>query len=671
MNRISLVLLVAFFIETTVNSQDYKFGKVSKSELEEKYYPLDSSANAAYLYRKRRTFYDYSSVKGFRIINQYHHRIKIYSKEGFNEATRKIPYYKPDASNNEKVSSITAVTYNLNKDKIIKSKISKNDIFDEKINKYFSQKKVTLPNIKKGSIIEIEYKLVSPFIRSIDDLKFQHNIPVKKMISLIEIPEFFNFKNRIRGYYFINPENSKGKRVISQTFREGPTKANGGYSSYQNSKANYTINISKYEKENIPAIKDNEPFVNNINNYRAGIDFEIDFIKYPNEGAKFYTTSWSDVAKNIYSNLNYERELVDSKYYVDDLQLLTKGTKDDYQRVMNIFQFVKQKVKWNGYKGIYLDKTLKRAYKEGSGNVAVINLLLTSILRKVGLDVNPVLVSTQSNGIPFFPTRNGFNYLISAVTIENRIMLLDASEYYSYPNLLPKRALNWNGRLIMQDGNSSWINLTSGALSKKESTASVKINNEGFLEGITRDKFIGLEALEYRNNYNKIDQSQLISDLEVRYAIDIANYKINNKEKISKAITRIIKFSSEDLVERINQKMYIKPLLFYGYSSNPFKLKERKFPIEFSSPWEEKHTIVIEIPSNYNIESTPETKALSLPNNLGIFKYKVIISGKTIRVLSLLKFNSSTINEDYYQILKGFFAEFIKKQSEKIVLIKS
>ena len=34
-------------------------------------------------------------------------------------------------------------------------------------------------------------------------------------------------------------------------------------------------------------------------------------------------------------------------------------------------------------------------------------------------------------------------------------------------------------------------------------------------------------------------------------------------------------------------------------------------------------------------------------------------------------FNSTSINESYYQILKGFFAEFIKKQSEKIVLIKS
>ena len=51
MKRISLVLLVVFFIETTVNSQDYKFGKVSKAELEETFYKSDSSASAAYLYK--------------------------------------------------------------------------------------------------------------------------------------------------------------------------------------------------------------------------------------------------------------------------------------------------------------------------------------------------------------------------------------------------------------------------------------------------------------------------------------------------------------------------------------------------------------------------------------------------------------------------------------------
>ena len=117
--------------------------------------------------------------------------------------------------------------------------------------------------------------------------------------------------------------------------------------------------------------------------------------------------------------------------------------------------------------------------------------------------------------------------------------------------------------------------------------------------------------------------------------------------------------------------MYIKPLLFYGYSTNPFKLKERKFPVEFSSRWEEKNTISIQIPQGYSVESSPETKALALPDNLGVFKYQVVSSGNKIKVISQLKFNSATISAGYYEILKGFFGEFVEKQNEKIILSKS
>ena len=44
-NRIYLLLLFLFSISNNY-AQDYKFGKVSKAELEEKYYPSDSSASA-------------------------------------------------------------------------------------------------------------------------------------------------------------------------------------------------------------------------------------------------------------------------------------------------------------------------------------------------------------------------------------------------------------------------------------------------------------------------------------------------------------------------------------------------------------------------------------------------------------------------------------------------
>ena len=47
---ITIILILLFLPINAAFSQNVKFGKVSKQELEEKFYPLDSTASAAILY---------------------------------------------------------------------------------------------------------------------------------------------------------------------------------------------------------------------------------------------------------------------------------------------------------------------------------------------------------------------------------------------------------------------------------------------------------------------------------------------------------------------------------------------------------------------------------------------------------------------------------------------
>ena len=213
MKKITIALLLLY--QLSVFTQDYKFGKVSKEELEEKFHPLDTTANAAYLYKYRRTYFKYvQGDGGFKVITDYHIRIKIYSKEGFEKATQYIGYYKPDSGKGEAVTFIKGFTFNLEKGKIKKEKLTKNNIFSEKKTKFRSVKKMTMPAIKEGCVIELKYKLVSPY-RGIDDLQFQYSIPVKKLDYKIEIPEYYVFSKKIKGYYFINPiESSKRVRNL-------------------------------------------------------------------------------------------------------------------------------------------------------------------------------------------------------------------------------------------------------------------------------------------------------------------------------------------------------------------------------------------------------------------------------------------------------------------------
>ena len=670
MKRTILLLTVCF--TTTFFAQDYKFGKVSKEELQEKFYPLDSTADAAYLYRERKTSFNYDKEIGFNVITDVHERIKIYTKEGLKKANKFINYYKPEGGERQKISSIKAYTFNFDKGNLKKEKLSKKDIFDEERNKFWSVKKIAMPNAKEGSVLEISYKMVSPYYYGIDDVQFQYDIPVKKLAYNVSVPEYFIFKQKNKGYYFIAPNKTKSRGVIqiNSSQRTGWTVTK---TTFRNDRIEYITNVLEYNQQNIPALKDNEPFVSNINNYRGGVKFELestDFLKVGG-GLKYYSFTWENVSKEIYRSSGFGGELDKSSYFKDDLANVIANTKNDFQKVMAIFQFVKSKVKWNNYVGKYTDQGVRKAYKEGSGNVADINLMLTAMLRETGLNANPVLISTRDNGVPFFPTLEGFNYVISMVEFpDNSYVLLDATEPYSLPNVLPVRDLNWSGRKVTKNGNSVRVKLTSNNPAVEENFIMAKINNDFLVEGLLRTKFENLNAVNFRIENNHLEEKSIISSLESKYNIEINNFRITGKDNIAKPINQMVEFLSEDLVEVINDKLYIKPLLYLAENTNPFKLKERKFPVDFGTPWKDSNNTSIEIPNGYEVESLPESLAIAMPDNLGVFKFQVKQVGNKLSTISSLEFNNSVILPQYYEILKKFYGDLVNKESEKIVLVK-
>ncbi|WP_339342669.1 transglutaminase domain-containing protein, partial [uncultured Polaribacter sp.] len=647
-------------------------GKVSKAELEERFYPLDSTADAAYLYKYRRTYFEYMQDEGgFKVITDYHMRIKIYSKDGFEKATQYFEYYKPDSGNKERISSLKAYTFYLENGKVKKKKISKDAIFDEKRSKYRSVKKITMPNVIEGCILEIKYSLISPY-GSIDDLRFQYDIPVKKLDYKIEVPEYYTFNKRFKGYYFITPNKSEINSKITLRFKNRDRRVGALVTTgYSKETVDYKNKIEKYIANNIPALKDNEPFVSSIHNYRGGVKYELTATRFPNTAPKVFSSTWKDIVKRVYNSPNFGSELNKTSYFKDDLTKVLNGTTNDNEKIMAIFNHVKSKVKWNDYKGKYTDKGVKKAYKEGVGNVADINLMLTSMLRVANLNAKPVLVSTRANGVPLFPTLDGFNYVIAMVEFtDGSYVLLDATEKYSSPNILPVRVLNWNGRKVEKDGTSSWVKLTSSKHALEDNYLSVKISDEGLVEGVLRSIYSNLKALNYRKNKNHLKEDILREQLEEKHTIEIDEFKLLNKNKLLKTVVERIKFSSEDLVEEINGKLYIEPLLFFVNSTNPFKLEDRKFPVDFATPWKDVHRVSIQIPEGYKIEILPKNIAIRMLEDLGVFKFQTSQIGNKVNTVCILQFNSAIIAPKYYAVLKGFYAKVVEKQSEKIVLVK-
>jgi len=640
----------------SIKAQQFELGKVSVEELKEKSHPKDSSAVAAILYTKGKTYFDYSSNTGFSIVTEVEARVKIYKKEGYAWATKAVEIYT-GASPYEKVSFSKAVTYNLVDGKIEKSKLKSDGEFTEKSNKFWSLAKITMPNVKEGSIIEYKYTINSPYINTLPEWNFQNEIPVNYSEFDTEVPDYYTYNTFFKG--FLTPTISKSTRRISIPLSSSNTK-----------EINYQSNIVHYVLKNIPAIKD-EAYVNNIDNYSSSVLHELASEKFPNSYLKLYSTDWESVIKTIYDSENFGGELIKKNYFEEDLNLALSGITDRNQKLVAIYQFVKERMNWNNYTGYYCNDGVKKAYNQKTGNIAEINLMLASMLETHGFQAMPVLVSTRSNGIAIFPNRSAYNYVVVAVEDNNKIVLLDATDKYSSPNQLPFRALNWFGRLIRKDGSSVTIDLMPNQISNENVMMNYSIDETGKVTGKIRRQYSEYNAQLYRNKYVGVKEEQYLEMLENNLnKIEISEYVRSNATEIYKPVQETFSFTGSDLCDVVGDKIYVSPMLFLGSKKNPFNQEKREYPVDFGFPWQDKYTINIEIPDGYTVESLPAITQIETAQNICNFKYNILANGTKIQLSIMQEVTVPIVSSADYPMLQESYKKIIEKENEKIVLKK-
>lgn len=669
-NQLAIFLFVAsFFLKA--NAQEFKLGNVSIAELQEKVHPKDTSAVAAILFKKGEVRFVYSQSSGFEMVTVVKTRVKIYKKEGYDWANQEVPYYIGD-NLKENVSFSDAITYNFVDGKIEKTKLRSDGEFDEKVNRYWGKQKITMPNVKEGSVIEFEYTIKSPRIGELKEWFFQASIPVNYSEFITYIPEYFVYTPNQKGFVYPKVTVEKNSRRISYTYTEKVVPGPGGLSRPKRTQEDFEFieTQTTYLGKNLPAMKE-EVFVNNIENYTASVAHELSMTKYPNSIAEMYATDWESVTKTIYDNEDFGVELNKSGYFEEDVAALIKGVTTQEEKIAVIFDFVKSKVKWNDYTGYSCNDGVKKAYKDLTGNVAEINLMLTAMLRFANLKANPVLISTRSNGIAVFPNRTAFNYVIAAVETPQGLILLDATDKFSTPNILPLRALNWIGRLIRKDGTSAEVDLMPKTVSNNIVMMNYSVDNNGLVSGKLRKQQTDYNALVFRDNVANVEEDAYLEKLEnANSKIEINEYSRANEENLTLPVMETYSFSGSNLCERIGEKMYLSPMLFFTDRKNPFKQEVRAYPVDYSFPFSEKYTINIQIPDGYKVEQIPAPTVITMADNLGSFKYMTTSSQNSIQLSIVHQINSAIISAEYYSMLKEYYQGMISKENEKIILTK-
>lgn len=661
--KIKIITLLSLFLFTSLSvcSQNMELAKVSLSELQEKTHPKDSSAVAAILYKKGRTFFTYDYRNGFSMNHEFTYRIKIYKKEGLDWATFEVPYYIGyENLNDDYLSFYDAATYNLENGSIVKTKLNSEGSFKTKVDENWKKASISLPNVKEGSIIEFRYKHRSENIVYFPVYEIQYDIPVNYSEYKTEIPNFFFYKTILQGYVDVKSDSKFQSGSINYADKDS-----------QSVSMSFQSLNSTFIAKDVPALKE-ESYVDNLKNYKGAIYNELEKTAFPGSEVKNYSSTWEGVAQTIFKDDRFGKELKIFYYLVDDLKALLKDLDNKEERLKKVFKFVQDKMNWNHDYGYYTDKGVVKAYADKTGNVAEINFILIAMLRVAGIQVDPVLVSTREHGIPVFPSRTVFNYVIAAADMNGEKILLDATNKFTSTNTLPLNVLNWNGRLIREDGTSEEINLVPTKPSKQNYNISIAVAQDGTLSGKYLEQKTDYQALIFRQNDADMKVENYLEKKENELnGIEISDYVVENKNTdLSQAVIEKFTFATNNHCEIIGGKMYINPLLFFTMHKNPFVQEERKMPVYFGYPRQEKYNLNFEIPDGYEVESFPKSMKMATEDKSLVFSLSSVVNGNRIQVSVVKEINIAIAAADLYEGLKSFYQKMIVAQEEKIVLKK-
>ncbi len=650
-NKTLLLLFSCFFLTVSAQKED-DFGKLTSFEKNFKTYEKDSTAKAVVLFEKGKDHFEVIGSK-IRLIKEYHVKIKILKKEGFDKATVSIPYYHKDRLT-EIIENISAITHNEDsKSFVLKSKIYTSDVSEN-----WSEKKFTFPNVREGSILEYQYKLITPYMYNLTGWSFQSDIPKVQSEFTAEIPGNYVYNRTLIGSLELDINESSVKKRCFHI---------EGYA------ITGDCEVVKYGMKDIPAFKEAEKYMLAPSNYISKIEFELSEFKGFNGVREKYTKTWKDVDKEFRVDKDIGRQLTKNAYFEKNVPSELFDEPNELKRAKEIYEFTKNHFTWNKKYSIHQNSRVKDAFEKKAGSVGEINLSLINLLNASNIKAEIMLMSTRKNGMPkkIHPVMSDFNYLVVKAEINGESYLLDATDKETPFGMLPYRCLNYYGRVMDFTNGSYWHDITPEEKNKNivRGMVSLDLENE-IIEGSFNSIQTGYYAVDKRKAINVLSKEDYLIQLEDSFAneVSISDYELQEEISDEKRVSERYKF--EWKMGSIEDKLYLNPFFIKFFSKNPFILEERNYPIDFGYKRNFKYQTYIKIPEGYNLKNLPENSNIILGDNSAQLRFECVEKYGVITVLFDFSIKNSNFASHYYNPLKEIFTNAVNIQSNSLIVLE-
>jgi hypothetical protein len=609
-------------------------------------YARDSSANAVVLREFGEAYVSSADDKG--LIFEHHYLIKILKTGGLDKANISIPLRKGDTKQ-QRLLSIKASAYNIQNNRIEETPVNTKNIFTEKSNKYWEEKKITIPNVRVGSIIEVHYTLDDPmFFYNFHTWEFQSDIPKVSSEYWATIPGNFIYNITWRGFLKFTKNESE---LIKECYMPGAQKADCGR--------------YKFAMENIPAFKE-EAYMTAKSNFLSAVYFELSEVRYFDGRVDRITKDWKDADTEIRTEPKIGGQLKKGKDIISTLEPELKAMTDPLEKAKRIYAFVNSWFLWNEYMGTFSDDGIKKAFDKKTGSIADINLSLIAAMRAAGLDVETALLSTRLNGVPteLHPVITDFNYVVAKVNIGDKSYLVDASDSYLPFGMLPFRCLNGKARVFPEKGPSYWYDIVPNEKFKEVTIMNLTLTPAGSLTGTLEYAYYGYNAYNKRTDLASFNnQEEYLADLKKKMnLVTVNSFELTGLDIYDPKVVH--KFDVEiEALDQLGDGFMLNPFFLDQMETNPFKLTERLYPVNFGTTQE--YTIIVNLtyPENFSLVEKPGKNALTIPAGGGKFLFDITDNGIKATMTYSLMLTKPVYTSVEYRYLKELFNRVVQVQN--------
>lgn len=652
--KLHLLSLFLFPVFAIGQGPMIEWGQISQDDRQMTSYDLDPAAIAVVLADCGSIdINDGNGTRETKYFLERHRRIKLLDKASFDQyGTIRIPFFHEDQW--EVIDNLKAQT--ILPDGTI-HQIPRKEFFTVKETDRWSTVSFAFPKLMEGAIIEWQYTLVSKEVIKPRTWYFQEGIPVRY--------NEFKIRNESRISY-VTLFNIGDNIPFKETYK--------GKTIYQRGDTRLVHGADKIFIENASALIE-ENFITTLEDYVPKIRLQGEYYFRPDGSKEKNFTTWENAAKSLLELPAFGGQFNRKKNHKKVLQaispLIIKGM-SPREIVETVYDFLTKNVSCNGINRFTTDDNLNEAFTRKEASSGELNMMCLAALKNYDLEAFPILTSTREHGHIYkkYPLMDQFNYLLVGVEIDGEIILLDATDPLRPLKMPHPQALNKAGWIV--DKNlSGWIDIMV-PMCRDIYGSELHIDKAGNIKGKLRAMFNSYTALSERKMYASDETSSYWKDRIEGFVQEMVLDSVLVKElggKTDKLMNEIY-FSLPSGALQSGDFLYVSPIFYSNFSENPFKLKQREYPVDFSYPFEERYMASITLPEGYEVEELPADADFELDESMASFSYRASQSDHKIQIMIKTTIKEVTIPSDKYEALKLLFDKMIDKRSEQIVLKK-